>query len=258
MTMFGAEAVLGALSAGTAARVSIITRDVTASTNLDVKELAAGGAAEGTVVIAGSQTAGRGRLGRSFYSPEDAGLYMSILLRPASDAADALPITACAAPAAAEAIESLCGCSAGIKWVNDIYVDGKKVCGILTESSVGADGRVICAVLGIGINVAEMTFPDELRGKAGSLGISPELRPVLAARVIENFFRYYDALPERTYLAEYRRRSILTGKTVSYTLGGAAHTAEVLGIGDDNTLIVRDETGLQVHLNSGEVSVVIK
>ena len=81
---------------------------------------------------------------------------------------------------------------------------------------------------------------------------------MLAARVIENFFRYYDALPERTYLAEYRRRSILTGKAVSYTLGGTAHTAEVLGIGDDNTLIVRDETGSQVHLHSGEVSVVIK
>ncbi len=258
MTMFGAEAVYKALSAEMTARVDIITRDVTASTNLDVKELAQSGAAEGAVVIAGCQTAGRGRHGRSFWSPGDAGLYMSILLRPRLDAAEAIAITACAAPAVAEAIESVCDCEAGIKWVNDVYVRGRKVCGILTESVVGREAGMEYAVLGIGINVADVTFPEELREKAGSLGISGEQRPLLAARVIENFFRYYDKLPEKAYLAEYRRRSILTGKTVSYTQSGVEHTAEVLGIGDDNTLVVRDSSGEEVRLNSGEVSVIIK
>ncbi len=258
MTMFAPDAVKAELSPVTADRTDIITKEITGSTNTDIKELAAKGAPEGTVIIAGGQTAGRGRLGRSFYSPQHQGLYLSLLLRPKLGIADALSITACAALAAAEAIESVCGCSAGIKWVNDIYVDGKKVCGILTESALSSGGEMSYAVLGIGINLSETEFPVELREKAGSLGISPQLRPKLAADLIERFFGYYDALPQKLYLEEYRKRSILTGKTVEYKMGGIVHTALVLGISDDNTLIVSDEKGCELHLNSGEISVIMK
>ena len=141
------------------------------STNNYLKKLASGGAAEGTVVIADEQTAGRGRMGRSFASAPGCGIYMSMLLRPEGCTADCAPgLTAVAAVAVCRAIEKVCGRAPGIKWINDLYLRGKKICGILCESSV-KDGRVNYAVLGIGLNVTTRAeeFPEELRETAGSL-----------------------------------------------------------------------------------------
>ncbi|MBQ9383229.1 MAG: biotin--[Ruminiclostridium sp.] len=256
MTMFTAEDVKAALKSELAA--DIIIKDITASTNLDVKELAAKGAPEGTVVIAGEQTAGRGRLGRSFWSPRNTGLYMSVLLRPELSAADALAITTCAAPAVCEAVEGLCDTEAGIKWVNDIYIGGRKVCGILTESVIAADGRLDSAVLGIGVNVADTEFPADITDKAGSLHISADTRPRLAAAILERFFAYYRKLPEKAYLPEYRRRSILTGKVVEYEQTGELRSAKVTGIDDEAGLIVIGSDGREQHLSSGEVRIIMK
>ena len=253
MSMFTAGDVYSALSPGMPERLDIRTAAVTGSTNDDIKVLAEKGAEEGTAVIAGAQTAGKGRLGRSFYSPGDSGLYMSVLLRPRLDTADALAITTSAAVSAAEAIESVTDKTAGIKWVNDIYVSGRKVCGILTESSLAADGSLRYAVLGI--NAGETEFPPELRDKAGTLGCGASVRPVLAAKVLERFFAYYDALPSRAYMEEYRRRSVLTGKTIEYEAGGILHTAEVLGIDDEARLKVRTSDGKVNYLASGEVNI---
>ena len=139
------------------------------STNNYLKKLASGGAAEGTVVIADEQTAGRGRMGRSFASAPGCGIYMSMLLRPEGCTADCAPgLTAVAAVAVCRAIEKVCGRAPGIKWINDLYLRGKKICGILCESSV-KDGRVNYAVLGIGLNVTTRAeeFPEELRETAG-------------------------------------------------------------------------------------------
>lgn len=256
MRMFTAGAVYDALSVQTAARLDIRTAEVTGSTNDDIKALAENGAEEGTVVIAGAQTAGKGRLGRSFYSPANTGLYMSILLRPRFGAADSLAITTMSAVAVAEACDAfLNGTSAGIKWVNDIYVNGRKVCGILTESSLAQDGSVKYAVLGIGINAAAAEFPEDIREKAGTLGCGAEIRPLLAAKVLERFFAYFDELPGRSYIAEYRRLSVLTGKTIEYEADGASHTAEVVGIDDEARLIVRSTDGKISYLASGEVSI---
>ena len=255
MSMFTAGDVYSALSPGMPERLDIRTAAVTGSTNDDIKVLAEKGAEEGTAVIAGAQTAGKGRLGRSFYSPGDSGLYMSVLLRPRLDTADALAITTSAAVSAAEAVESVTDKTAGIKWVNDIYVSGRKVCGILTESSLAADGSLRYAVLGIGINAGETEFPPELRDKAGTLGCGASVRPVLAAKVLERFFAYYDALPSRAYMEEYRRRSVLTGKTIEYEAGGILHTAEVLGIDDEARLKVRTSDGKVDYLASGEVNI---
>ena len=130
------------------------------STNDIVKELAKDGNDEGYVLIADSQTQGKGRLSRSFYSPDNSGIYMSILLRPKLQAKDFPLITTCCAVAVAKAIEKVCKIDAKIKWVNDIYISGKKVCGILVESGISNDSSF--AVVGIGVNVSvpKDNFPD--------------------------------------------------------------------------------------------------
>jgi len=258
MSMFLPSEVTAELSGELAERLDIRTVELTGSTNADVRALAEGGAPEGAVIIAGEQTAGRGRLGRSFYSPKDGGLYMSVLLRPELGAVDSLAITVCAAAAGACAVEELTGRNTGIKWVNDLYIDGKKICGILTESSVETNGSMNYAILGIGINVTDMGFPEELREKAGTAGGEPSLRPALAAAVLEKFFAYYDKLPDKGYLSEYRRRSILNGKTVEYERGGTVYTAKAVGIDDDGNLTVISPKGEEIHLGSGEVNIIMK
>lgn len=257
MSMFEPADVVRELPAELAARLDVRTVDITGSTNADIRQLAENGAPEGTVMIAGEQTAGRGRLGRSFYSPADSGLYMSILLRPELAVTDSLAVTVCAASAVACAIDELTGSRSGIKWVNDIYINGRKVCGILTEASLNADGDMGYAVLGIGINVTDRGFPEDIRGKAGAIGASEALRPELAAAVLERFFDYYDRLPDKGYLGEYRRRSILTGKKVEYEQSGDIRSARAVGIDDEAKLIVITPKGEEIHLGSGEVNIVM-
>lgn len=142
------------------------------STNLTAKKMALEGAPAGSVIIAEEQTRGRGRMGRSFYSPPGRGIYMSFILKPRFDASKAVLITTAASVAVCRAIEKVTGVSCFIKWVNDIYADGKKVCGILTEAVTDFEtGQIEHIVLGIGINygTASGEFPEELAGIAGSL-----------------------------------------------------------------------------------------
>ena len=139
--------------------------DVLTSTNTVMKERA-DSLPEWTVIISSSQTAGRGRIGRSFYSPSDSGIYLSVLLRPALPASEATRITTAAAVAACRAIESCTAATPSIKWVNDVFVNGKKVCGILTEGSLNMEtGGLDWAVMGIGLDVYEPDggFPEEIR-----------------------------------------------------------------------------------------------
>ena len=241
---------LGALSE----RLDIKTAEITGSTNDDVKRLAHSGAAEGTVVIAGAQTAGRGRLGRSFYSPDSTGIYMSVLLRPALPLPEAQLITVCAACAVSEATDRVCGVSTGIKWVNDIYLGGKKVCGILTESSASGS-TADCAVLGIGINVSTADFPDDIKNIAGGLGAVPEKIPELTAEVLKCFFGYYDRLPEKAFMERYRQRSILIGRYISFERNGEVCSARAVGIDDCAGLEIITEKGEKQTLRTGEVSV---
>ncbi len=199
---------------------------VISSTNTVLKRMAEEGAEEGLCLIAEEQTAGKGRMGRSFYSPAGIGLYMSVLLRPMLKAADAVNITACAAVAVVEAIESLATVQAQIKWVNDVYVDGKKVCGILTEASLDSGTAAVnYLVVGIGINTRppEGGFPADLQKIAGSVFSKeeiPELRCRLAAAVLDRLLGYYAHLQERPWLEEYRRRSLVTGKEIRILMPG--------------------------------------
>ena len=237
-----------------------ILEEVT-STNTVGKELAEQGSPEGTVIIALRQTAGKGRLGRSFASPAGRGLYMSILLRPRFSAEESLSITTAAAVAVAGAVEAAAGKKAMIKWVNDVYLDGYKICGILTEASIDFEtGGLRYAVLGIGVNVEvpEGGFPEELRDIAGALyekDAPPETRTVLAAEILNRFFGFYQTLTDRPFLPEYRRRSLLTGRRVTLVRGSTKQTGTVRGVDDEARLLVRLENGEEAAFSAGEVTV---
>ena len=242
---------------------SLISKTETGSTNDDLKAMAAQSAAEFTVLQAERQVRGKGRLGRSFYSPQSTGLYFSILLRPSAlPVADTLFITTAAAAAVAEAVEAVCGRTCGIKWVNDLFLDGRKICGILTEAAFRPDlSGLSYAVLGIGINIAppEDGFPDELQTIAHTIyddaQTMPEgLRERLLAAVLDRFYEYYIRFPEKTFLESYRSRSILTGKNVTVHRGGLQYPARVVGI-DDRCRLILEQDGVRSFLESGEVSV---
>ena len=234
------------------------------STNLHAKQLAAEGAADGAVVVADRQTAGRGRLGRSFQSPGGRGIYLTVLLRPDLPPERLSPVTAMAGVAVCRAVERHCNVSPGLKWPNDPVLGGKKLCGILTELSLeGETGRVQDLVLGIGINVSQRPedFTPEIREIATSLTQAlgrPVSRPALAAEVIREVDRLYAALTAGElgpYLAEYRRRCVNLGRTVRLLGPGGGETAEALDIDGDFGLVVRTADGTVRTVRSGEVSV---
>lgn len=238
----------------------IIIYDTVTSTNSVLRSMAAEGAAEGTAVIATRQTGGRGRLGRSFFSPADTGIYMSILLRPALAASESALITAAAAVAVCDAVQKAGGPAPEIKWVNDILVDGKKVCGILTEASFNMEsGLLDYAVLGIGINVypPDTGFPEDISSVAGALFQKRRggIKNMLVAAIIESFFGYYGSLGSRSFLEAYRRRCRLPGRRITVLKGGKEIPALALSIDDDCRLKVRYDDGSEELLFSGEISV---
>ncbi|MEG0615664.1 MAG: biotin--[acetyl-CoA-carboxylase] ligase [Oscillospiraceae bacterium] len=229
------------------------------STNNSAKIAAQNGAKEGAVVLSESQSAGKGRLGRNFFSPVGTGIFMSIVLRPKFSAENATLITSCAAVAVARAIENLTGLDVKIKWVNDIFIGGKKVCGILTEAGVNFEGGTLdYAVLGIGINVLTAEFPEELRDVATSILLengAPISRSRLAAEILNVFEPLYINLLDKKFMEEYVSRSNLIGKELTVFCGESSYKAVAIGIDGDARLIVRNNGGEEIALSSGEVSV---
>lgn len=239
--------------------LAVTALENTDSTNTCVRRLAEDGAPEGTVVVAAAQTAGRGRSGKSFLSPAGTGLYMSVLLRPQLAMGDALLITTAAAVAVAHAVERVAAVTAQIKWVNDVYVDGKKVCGILTEGALDLEnGGLRYAILGIGINICPPAggFPLELAPIAGALTETggEALRAPLAAAVLDEFFALYPHLTEKPFYDDYVSRSLLTGRQIEVLRGGMHLPATALGIDRDLHLRVRYADGSEENLAAGEVS----
>jgi BirA family biotin operon repressor/biotin-[acetyl-CoA-carboxylase] ligase len=237
-------------------------RDTVTSTNTILKQMAEQGEHEGKVLIANQQTVGRGRLGRSFYSPSQTGVYMSALLRPQLNAADSLLITTAAAVAVAHAVQTVAGREARIKWVNDIFVDGRKAAGILTEASLDFEtGGLSYVVLGIGINVSRPNedCPEELKSIVSSLfgeeEQSAEIKSRLIAEVWNQFFTYYPRLTDRAFMEEYRRLSFVIGQEVEVVSGVSRERARVVDINNDAQLIVRLVDGTQKQVSSGEVSI---
>lgn len=240
----------------------VVCLDVTDSTNNECKRLAAQGADSGLVVIAGEQTGGKGRRGRSFQSLPGKGLYLSVLLRPQVSLREVQQLTAWCAVAVCRAVEGLTSLPCGIKWVNDPLLEGKKLCGILCELGLDDDGRLDYVVAGIGINVSQTPedFGPELARMATSLGqhmASPPRRSDVAAALIEELNALCSAFPAQTalYLEEYRRRCVTTGREVTLLKGGQERRAFAQQINGDFTLRVRLEDGSEEDVFSGEASV---
>lgn len=240
-------------------RFEIAVLPTVGSTNALIREMAGRGDPEGCVAVAGEQTAGRGRRGRVFYSPKDTGVYMSLLLRPRHCAvSQAAGFTSMAAVAMCEAIEAISGESAQIKWVNDVFVRGKKVCGILTEASLGMEnGEVEYVVLGAGVNVypPKDGFPEDLAPVAGAIfeETQNDAKNRLAGEFINRVMDLYTDPNPGGYVEKYRARSLVLGKTV--TLLPQGRSVYVYGIDDACRLLVRDDSGETACLSYGEIQV---
>lgn len=251
-----------ALSPGNPWRGRIQYFDTISSTNDVLKLLAAQGAPEGTCLVAGSQTGGRGRMGRSFLSPPENGIYLSILLRPECKPAELMHLTCAAACAACSAIEQAMGFRPGIKWTNDIVYEGRKLAGILTELGLAQAGHTAYAVLGIGINCNQSPadFPPEIRSFAGSLktaaGKSAD-RAAVAAAIIDAFTQMNRALltEKQEILAQYRRDCVTLGREVQVIGSGQPRPGKAMDIDEAGALVVQYADGATEHVSSGEVSV---
>ncbi|MFT3951866.1 MAG: biotin--[acetyl-CoA-carboxylase] ligase [Oscillospiraceae bacterium] len=262
--LLNAQGITALLDEAARALFSVKTEPCVTSTNTLLKAAAQAGALQGTVLCAGEQTQGRGRMGRDFYSPPDSGVYLSVILRPAMRAQDALFITTAAAVAVCRAIERLGGSpgDARIKWVNDVFVGRKKVCGILTEAALDFEsGGLEYAVLGIGTNLLApaASFPDDLRKIAGGIftGDIANLRNRFAAAVLNELAVLISRADYNApaYLAEYRARSFLLGTQVDVLSAAGERAALAVDIDAGARLVVRYPDGTEEALSSGEVRV---
>lgn len=245
--------------------LEIIVCDELDSTNNYAREMASYGYENNCVIITDSQTNGRGRRGRSFFSPKGTGIYMSFLLRPLMDISKATLLTSMTAVAVCRAIKESCDIDPSIKWVNDIFINGKKVSGILTEGFTSIeDGSLSYIIVGIGVNVVEPKdgFPIDIRKIAGSIykKSAPEnIRNILCANIINCFMNLYTTF-DLSFVEEYRNRSNLIGHYVKVNPSDNASSlngyAYVEGIDDECHLIVKYENGKTETLSNGEVSVV--
>ena len=241
--------------------VDLTILDTCTSTNEIAREKAVSGAPEFTTIIANEQSAGRGRMGRSFFSPGNTGLYLSMILRPHIKADKALEITTAAAVAAARVIGRATDTDVKIKWVNDIYSDMKKVCGILTEASVDAEsGYLDYAVLGIGVNLfmPDGGFPEQIRDIASSVyksGYDTNTKAKFTAALINELMGIYPDIGGNRFVDEYKSLSLMPGRDIYILSGDEKIPAKALSIGNDYSLSVMLADGSIRSLSSGDVSI---
>ena len=226
------------------------------STNLYLKRKNPADLENGDTVIALNQTAGRGRFTRKFHSP-DGGLYMSCFLTPNADLSEIPLITSAAAVAVCEAIESF-GKSSSIKWVNDIIISKKKLCGILSEG-VTADGKLMGVIVGIGINLYEPEggYHDDIKEIAGAVFADKNEADfnLLAAKIINRLFVFSNTLHERLFLDYYRKKSLVLGKEITVISAQGSEKATALAIDDNCRLEVSYKDSSRKLLDSGEISI---
>jgi len=237
------------------AGVPVFVYESVDSTNSEARRLRAGGQTGSFIVLAEQQTAGRGRRGRIFCSPAG-GLYLSVALACEAGIAEALPVTAYAAVSAVEAVREVCGVETGIKWVNDLYKNGRKVGGILTEAAADFEsGTVTSLIVGVGLNLRApeiADFPPELAEIAGALGCGEEaVKNRLGAALAARLLAYTPG--STAHMAHYRAYSLVLGRAVAFEQGGQRFTGTAVRIGDDGALYVRTENG-ETALRSGEIS----
>ena len=261
--VFSANEILSRLSTEWAGR-TLYYLPVTGSTNTDAKRYAEAGAPHGTTVVADMQTAGKGRRGRIWQSPEGSSIYMTIMLKPDFPPDKASMLTLVMALSVAEAIEESAGLSGGIKWPNDIVVNRKKVCGILTELNTESD-HIQYVVIGVGINVNNASpeeFPEEIRQTATSLKIESGTqisRVVLSERVLSHFEKNYDIFVRTlnlTFLKEaYEKRLLNLNAEVKVLDPKGEYEGFARGINENGELLIEKEEGEIVPVYAGEVSV---
>ena len=235
--------------------------DTIDSTSTRAKAMAADGAPHGTVLLAGHQTGGRGRTGRSFSSPAGMGVYLSVILRPNCSPAQLMHLTCAVGVAMCEAIKQTCGLEPGIKWVNDLIYDKRKLGGILTELSLsGKTGLVDYAVVGIGINCRQKAedFPEELRHLAISLETAAQAQvdpAAVAAAMIRQLYEMDKKLltHKAQFMEQYRQRCVTLGQIVQVT--GQEIRGQAVALTEEGALVIRTEEGSLVQVNSGEVSI---
>ena len=256
------QKILDSLSAECPWRDTLYWYNSILSTNTQAKELARQGAPQGTVLMAGHQTGGRGRLGRSFHSPAGLGIYLSVILRPECKPEQLMHLTCAAAVAMCDAVEACTGTRPGAKWINDLVLRNRKLGGILTELSVDpATGKVLYAVVGIGINCRHRAedFPPELNTIATSLAMEGlDCDPAnLAAAMIQALHTMSEGLlrDRQAVMAQYRRDCITLGKSITVHRFDSQLPAIALDVDDDGALLVRYPDGSEGAVNSGEVSV---
>lgn len=237
-----------------AAQFETYCHQTTDSTNADSKRLAASGKRY-AIISAETQTAGRGRMGRSFYSPDATGVYFSILYTFFEPITGAVTITAAAAVAVMRAIRKICGKQTDIKWVNDLYLNEKKVCGILAESVLDpSHPGEYPVIIGIGINLRTNRFPTELTNIAGAVG-SDASRAELIAAVTKELSPYLQNPADRSWLEDYKKHSCILGKEITWSRGDEVHTGRAIDIDRNGALLVEEPSGTHVSLFTGEISV---
>lgn len=232
------------------------------STNTRAKALAAQGAPHGTVLIADSQTGGRGRMGRSFHSPGGSGIYLSVILRPGCHASKLMHLTCATGVAMCNAVEDACGLRPGIKWTNDLVFEKKKLGGILTELSLDAKGNADFAVVGIGINCCQKAedFPEEIRSIATSLfletGNAVNRSCVIAGMLVQLEAMSHELLDQKEQLmAQYRSDCVTVGQEISLVRADSVRHGTAVGVDSEGALLVRFPDGRTESVSSGEVSV---
>ena len=238
--------------------IGIYIYDSIDSTNDEAKRLWKAERKAPAILVSRAQTAGRGRRGRSFYSPKDTGIYMSVLLQPETGLEDAVHITTATAVIVAKALQAFTGHKIGIKWVNDLYFEHKKICGILTEAIMEPNSAVPPAVVvGIGINISTKDFPKELQDSAGSLyapdGAIDE--GALIAQIVADLLSFTKNMGDCSYIEDYRQMSVVLGKEIRYNEGNVLVTARALDVDSEGGLMVELPDGSVKVLKSGEISV---
>ncbi len=225
------------------------------STNTQMKKLAINGGKNHSVIVSEEQSAGRGRFGRSFYSPAQKGVYMSVLLKTGDSLQNATMITIKTAVAVRRAIAKLYDIEVAIKWVNDLYYRGKKVCGILSEAiSDFESGMIEAIIIGIGINVSTDNFPLEMASIATSLGLQEANRNQFIAEILNQLFAIIDE-DFKLVLNEYRMASCVLHKQITFNQKGEQFTGLVREINDLGNLVV-SSNGAEMVLTAGEVSII--
>ena len=241
--------------------VSVIPFETTDSTNTQAKlycgQFKDEGITSPVLFIAEHQNGGKGRLGRTFFSPADSGLYMSLLIKADEIENDIVCVTTATAVCVADAIKKLCSITPKIKWVNDIYIENKKVCGILCEAVTNPDTmKIEYIIIGIGVNIGITKFPDELKDIATSLSEKTN-KNKLCAYITDNIVEELSHLSDRSFIDKYKELSLVLGKQITYTENEETKEATAVDIDNNGGLVIQTESGTKT-LSTGEITVRLK